>query len=101
MSALTRTISHPRASEFRKPVDVACVLARVLPVLFSVVLDADLELLPPHVDAPPVARTICVCGRGSPASTRTSRVRVSCGDSAPPSIRSTTVAQLAQPRTPG
>jgi hypothetical protein len=50
--------AHPHdqpspCKELREPVDIACALARVFPVLFSVVFDTDLELLPPHVDAPP------------------------------------------------
>jgi hypothetical protein len=36
----------------RKSVDIAFVLPRICPVLLSVVFDADLELLPTHVDAP-------------------------------------------------
>jgi hypothetical protein len=41
-----------------------------------------------------------VTGRRKPASRSSSRVRVSCGDSAPPSIRATAVRKPLMPRAP-
>lgn len=44
---------------------------------------------------------ICVSGAGSPPSTKMSRSLLSCGDSAPPSTRSSALRSVATPRLPG
>ena len=98
---------HPTTrQQFGKPVDVVSPLRRVSPVLHTVVLDADLELLISHVDPgersaevdPPQRSGSAVSA--IPRRSSTSRVRVSCGDSAPPSIRSSTSRSWTTPRTP-
>ena len=73
-------------------------------MLFAVVVDADLRLLPAHVEerlrVRHRGRRICVRGRGKPGVDEHSRNHVSFGDCAPPSIRSSAVRARAIPRAP-
>ena len=88
--------------EISNPLDVASMLIGTIPVLSTVVLDGDLQLPISQVDtahelAEVVADHDLRFGLGNLAAMRSSLVRVSCGDSAPPSIRSIALAQLRKP----
>ncbi len=106
MSRLTRMIVQPLGGQVGESIDVVGLDVRVGPVLRPVVFDPDFPLREAHVDAADeVDRTrrrprSASAAAEIPRRSDSSRVRVSCGDSAPPSIRSTTCRNCTMPRAP-
>ena len=86
------------------PADVVYVLAAVFTVMLALVIEADFRLVVTHVDervVDTVADQDLGLGRGSPSSIRISRMRVSWGDCAPPSMSGSAIRARGSPRARG